>query len=476
MTDDATLLHRFAEDRDEPAFAELVQRHVNFVYACALRRVGGDAQLAEDVTQHVFIILTRQAAALAHRDTLQGWLHTTVRNVSARLRRTEQRRHRREQEAHLMSELASDSARDADWQRLRPVLDDALDALDERDREAIFLRFFEDRSFAAVGAQLRLTENAVRMRVERALQKLQAALARKGVTSTAAGLAVALASHAGVAAPAGLAASATQLALAASAHASGAAAFAAFMSTTKASLALATVVLLAASGLWLWQYRSTVALQSDVAALRRATELAPRPADEGRAATRSLASSTTSRDAEAKQSVAKPSAAVAAPRSPNSGVRSVESWQYRGTDTASDALESYLWAVEQVDAEATAKTISFGQRRPDVEAYFDGLSETVRATYPTPEALWAAVLTGAPHGPRVTAFQILNESSDPTLGPNYALLHVRTVKEGGLTEEGDIRFESTPAGWRRSLDDRAATLIEPMSKVFHSTTALSGRK
>src|SRR6185295_15576629 len=125
--DDTDLLRRYAEEKSEAAFAELVQRHVNVVYACALRRVGGDAHLAEDVTQVVFTGLARDAASLCRRPVLIGWLFTATRFASAQVVRTERRRHAREHEAHLMDELTSDPRTNAEWERLRPVLDEALD-------------------------------------------------------------------------------------------------------------------------------------------------------------------------------------------------------------------------------------------------------------------------------------------------------------------------------------------------------------
>ena len=103
----------------------------------------------------------------------------------------------------------------AAWERLRPVIDDALGELDERDRQAVLLRFFSGLPLAQVGERLRLTENAARMRVDRALDKLHVRLARRGVTSTSAALAVALTGQAGFATPAGLAASVTSTALSA---------------------------------------------------------------------------------------------------------------------------------------------------------------------------------------------------------------------------------------------------------------------
>lgn len=256
MIDDAELLRRYAEGNSEAAFAELVQRHLDFVYAGALRRVGGDAHLAQDVTQQVFVALARAAAPLAKRPVLAGWLYTTTRFAAAQVVRTERRRHAREQEAHFMNELTSASAHDSEWERLRPVLDDTMDELDDRDREAVLLRFFEGRSFAEVGGKLQLTENAARMRVERALDKMGALLARRGVTSTAAALAIALANQSVVAAPAGLGATVTGAALASNLTAGGAVVGTKsliFMSTTKIAAGLAAVLAALSIGVAVYQ-------------------------------------------------------------------------------------------------------------------------------------------------------------------------------------------------------------------------------
>src|SRR6266700_3517947 len=106
MINDAELLRRYAEEKSEPAFTELVQRHVNFVYACALRRVG-NPQLAEDVTQQVFVAAAHRSASLMKREVLGGWLYTTARNVAVQIVRREERRKTRETEAQIMNELAS---------------------------------------------------------------------------------------------------------------------------------------------------------------------------------------------------------------------------------------------------------------------------------------------------------------------------------------------------------------------------------
>jgi RNA polymerase sigma factor (sigma-70 family) len=231
--EDTDLLRRYATHGDEAAFAELVRRHLNLVYGAALRRVGSDAHLAQDVAQQVFTALARNASTLSQRPTLAGWLYTTTRFAAAQVVRGERRRRTREQEAHTMQELSSAPESNADWERLRPLVDGAMDALTDRDREAVLLRFFEGRSFANIGAALRLTEDAARMRVERALDKLHAVLARRGVTSTSAALGMILANQVAVGAPAGLAATITGAALAGSAAAAGTAGILAFMSSSK---------------------------------------------------------------------------------------------------------------------------------------------------------------------------------------------------------------------------------------------------
>ena len=141
----------------------------------------------------------------AHRPVLVSWLYTSTHFAAANLIRAELRRRTRDQEAYLMHDANSDDARDADWERLRPILDQELNELDGLDREAILLRFFCDMPFSRIGADLRLSEEAVRKRVGRGLEKLRARLVRRGIPSTIEALATVLASQAAVVAPSGLA-------------------------------------------------------------------------------------------------------------------------------------------------------------------------------------------------------------------------------------------------------------------------------
>jgi RNA polymerase sigma factor (sigma-70 family) len=155
MNEDAELLRRYAEEGANDAFAELVQRHVDLVYSAALRQLNGDAHLAADATQLVFTDLARKAPTLVRHRVLAGWLFTSTRYATAKLVRGERRRHAREREAQLMHETShDDSTVQLDWQRVRPVLDDVIGELGDRDREVILLRFFEGRDYADVGAKL----------------------------------------------------------------------------------------------------------------------------------------------------------------------------------------------------------------------------------------------------------------------------------------------------------------------------------
>jgi RNA polymerase sigma factor (sigma-70 family) len=220
MTSDGELLRRYAESASEQAFGDLVNRHLNLVYSAALRQVNRDAHLAQDVSQSVFNDLARKAANLVNHTSLAGWLYTSTHYAAAKAVRTERRRQTNEQEAQVMHELLRESEPHPDWETFRPVLDAAMQTLGETDREAVLLRYFENQGYADIGEQIGLTENAARMRTERALEKLRNALSREGVNATAA-FATTLSAHAVSAAPAGLAATITGGALVAGTTATG---------------------------------------------------------------------------------------------------------------------------------------------------------------------------------------------------------------------------------------------------------------
>jgi RNA polymerase sigma factor (sigma-70 family) len=242
---DAELLSQYSRHGEEAAFAEIVRRYIGIVYHAALRQLTGDSHAAEDVAQKVFALLARKAGSLAGHTALAGWLHATTRLIARETIRAERRRRTREHEAALMQQLSTNDL--ADPEQLRAVLDDAIGELNERDRETVLLRFFAGLRLTELGAKLGLSENSARMRVERALERLEQSLARRGVTSTAGALAIALANQA-AAVPVGLAQSVTSAALAAPASAMGAAILAS-VSTSTLKIVTAAAIGLVATGL-----------------------------------------------------------------------------------------------------------------------------------------------------------------------------------------------------------------------------------
>src|ERR1044071_6054763 len=200
--DDMTLLQEYATGKSEPAFATLVSRHIHFVYSSALRQVR-DPHLAEEVTQVVFILLARKAGTLSRKTILSGWLFKAVRFTASAQLKSAIRRQRREQEAQMNS-MTAEASTDRAWERMAPLLDEALAKLNERDRQAVLLRYFENKSLAQVGGALAVNEDTARKRVVRAVDKLREFFARRGVSLSAVVLVSALSGNAVQAAPGGL--------------------------------------------------------------------------------------------------------------------------------------------------------------------------------------------------------------------------------------------------------------------------------
>ena len=147
--DDMALLREYAAGNSEAAFETLVSRRVGFVYSAALRQVR-DPHLAEEVTQAVFIILAQKAGRISDKTILAGWLFSTTRFAALAQMRADAKRRRREQEANMQSEIQP-TAPDLFWEQMSPLLDEALATLGETDRQAVLLRFFENKSLAEVG-------------------------------------------------------------------------------------------------------------------------------------------------------------------------------------------------------------------------------------------------------------------------------------------------------------------------------------
>lgn len=199
---DQQLLRDYAASGSETAFAELVTRYVDLVYSAALRMMP-DADLAKDVTQGVFMALAANAPRLVNHPVLSGWVYRAAQNIAAQTVRTDVRRRAREQEAAAINEMLSAES-DPAWKLIAPHLENALGELNEADRDAVLLRYFEKKSAREMADILGIGEGAAQKRVNRAVERLRELLGKRGVSVGAAGFVTVLSGNAVQAAPAGL--------------------------------------------------------------------------------------------------------------------------------------------------------------------------------------------------------------------------------------------------------------------------------
>ncbi|HEX2853941.1 MAG TPA: sigma-70 family RNA polymerase sigma factor [Opitutaceae bacterium] len=421
MADDNELLRRYVRDRSDVAFAELVQRHLNLVYSVALRQVGGDAHLARDVVQTVFTALARKAATLVDRPVLGGWLYRSAQFAAIDVVRSERRRRAREELAHAMNEPADNVSEETDWEKLRPALDEAIGELNDADRDAVVLRFFEAKPFGEIGVRLQVTENAARMRVERALEKLHGLLARRGVTSTTAALGIALGSQVGMAAPAGLASAVSGAAIAGTAG--SAALWGAFLTMSKIKVGILAAIIGAIAVTGVVEVRANRALSAELNRLRTESVPPARLQKEKQELTSTLGTLSSHRPeaeelARLKTRIAQIKARPAGVS--DAGMKPVSEWKNSGWATPEAALETVMWAAATENTEELVANAGFiGEAKAPAEAAFAKLPEVVRLKYGDPSRLLGMVCFGsrgatddakarAAYGGTVVAFQVID--------------------------------------------------------------------
>ena len=253
---DLDLLRQFTRDQSQDAFSALVKRHLGLVYSAALRQVRSP-QLAEEVAQSVFTDLARSASRLKSHTVLTAWLYEVTRRTAINVVRGETRRRLREQIALEMNAI---NANADDWMQIEPLLDEAMQALDDTDRTAVLLRFFENKSLREVGQALGTTDDTARKRVNRAVERLHEFFTKRGVTISSSGLVVVITTNAVQAAPVGLAGAISTAAVVAGTTATGfSATLIELIASTKVKTAAITAAVGIGTGTWVFLQERAIA-------------------------------------------------------------------------------------------------------------------------------------------------------------------------------------------------------------------------
>jgi RNA polymerase sigma factor (sigma-70 family) len=241
---DLHLVEQFSRGASDQAFAELVSRHADWIYSAA-RRMVRDPDLAEDVTQAVFIVLSQKSTSLLHEKmSVSGWLFKVTRYSAANAMRARARREYHERQAATMNSESSargSSGDDPLWSKLEMSLDELVERLRPAERDAVLLRFYQRKSMAEVGFALGVSEDAAKKRVARAVERLREMLSAKGVAVPAGAALVALliANTTSHAAPAAMIATCVAVPTTAATMGAGATAIASATATTTATSASA---------------------------------------------------------------------------------------------------------------------------------------------------------------------------------------------------------------------------------------------
>lgn len=452
MVPERELLLRYVQHADERAFDEFVHRHIGIVYSAALRRTGGRAHLAEEVAQRVFTSCARRAAWLVDHPALTGWLFHATRNAAVDAMRSEVRRENVLRSFANMPDNSSPSP-EAEWEHLRPVLDEALDRLPHRDRDLILLRYFQGLSFPELGQRLSMNENAARMRATRALEKLRRILSRQGVTSSTAALSLLLSQPVLASAPAGLA-GAVSAAAVASVPTAMTAGILPLLIMSKITAPLVAAALVAGILTTTW-HRTVHARQStELTRIRHESDRLAQLAQEDNPSARLNAiadtlaqqnaakmSAKTGRpapagDADPAQTANHSAANTAPPESPRGH-------QWHGQATPLDAGLSFAWAADATDVEALAKLIWFEPAlRLRAQQMLATMPASLQEKYPTPEEFYAFVMAADAllHPPPMP--EMLSELQSVMLSEGRAALR----KPGSSRNHHE--YQQTPDGWK----------------------------
>lgn len=255
---DADLLAEWVRHQREPAFRELVARYAGLVHSVA-KRTSGDDALAAEASQLSFILLARKARSLATRNSLAGWLHLTAVMQAKNLMRKSRRENRKRALLQTAMETEPRDHSDNPWREMQPVIDDALAALSDKDREALLLRFYRALTIREIAATLGIGADAAQKRIDRATGRLRGKLARRGCVAGGSLAAAILAGFATDSQAAVLPVSIlTSKAVAAGTGGSGFITKILMTTTLKPSTLILPVIALVLSGAWIGTHRQSI--------------------------------------------------------------------------------------------------------------------------------------------------------------------------------------------------------------------------
>jgi Flp pilus assembly protein CpaB len=180
---DSELLERFLKERDEAAFAVVVERHGPIVLGVS-RRLLGNRHDAEDVCQATFLVLARKAASIRKSTSLSSWLHGVTCRVAGRLKR--ERIRRQGWERRKYSPSLQDPGSEVSWREMQTILDEELERLPERYRAPLILCYLDGQTRDEAARRLGLSTGTLHGRLERGRELLRQRLSRRGLARSSA--------------------------------------------------------------------------------------------------------------------------------------------------------------------------------------------------------------------------------------------------------------------------------------------------
>lgn len=192
MDEDFQQLSQYARSKDDAAFRGLVERHAALVRGVALRRTQ-DPELADEVTNSVFVLLARKAGSV--RGSLRGWLYNTSFLESGNALRKARLYQRKMEELRMQSHQPENEGGEAAWEEVSLRLDEAMSLLESGSRDLLIMRFYERKSLREIAGVLGKSEEASRKLISRSLERLSERLRRKGLLTSVSGLGTLLAAQ-----------------------------------------------------------------------------------------------------------------------------------------------------------------------------------------------------------------------------------------------------------------------------------------